>query len=43
MKKPKSIETIYFYPSERPYHAILEKSIFIGVRATAHEILNNKI
>ena len=30
-KKPKSIKAIYFYPSERPHHALSENSIFIGV------------
>ena len=42
-KKPKSIKAIYFYPSERFYHALSENSIFIGVRAIIHKILNNKI
>ena len=41
-KKPKSIKAIYFYPSERPRHALSENSIFIGVWATVHEILKNK-
>ena len=27
-KKLKSIKAIYFYPSERPHHAISENSIF---------------
>ena len=27
-KKPKSIKRIYFYPSERPPHALSENSIF---------------
>ena len=30
-KKPKSIKTIYFYPSERPHHALSENSIFYRV------------
>ena len=42
-KKPKSIKEIYFYLSERPHHALSENSIFIGVRATVHVILRNKI
>ena len=42
-KKPKSIKVIYFYPSERPHRALSENSIFIGVQATVHEILKNKI
>ena len=42
-KKPKSIKAIYFYPSERPHHALSENRIFIGVQATVHEILKNKI
>ena len=28
-KKPKYIKAIYFYPSERPYHALSENSIFL--------------
>ena len=32
-KKPKYIKAIYFYPSERLHHAVLENGIFlIGVR-----------
>ena len=42
-KKPKSIKAIYFYPSERFHHALSENSIFIGVRAIIHKILNNKV
>ena len=30
-KKPKHIKAIYFYPFERPHHALSEKSIFIRV------------
>ena len=28
-KTPKYIKAIYFYPSERPHHALLENSIFL--------------
>ena len=31
-KKPKYIKAIYFYPSERPDHALTQNFIFIGVR-----------
>ena len=43
-KKPKYIKAIYFYPFERPHHALLENSVFsLGSEIlTVHEILKDK-
>ena len=38
-KKPKSIKTIYFYPSERPHHTLSENSIYYrGPRNNSQDI-----
>ena len=41
-KKPKSIKAIYFYPSERPHHALSKIVFFLGVRGSVQEILKKK-
>ena len=42
-KKSRSIKAICLYLSERPHQAYLENCSFIGVWATVHKILRNKI